>query len=558
MTNKGYGVFVQDTQNVSFEVASEKVSYVGFSVPGEQLTYNFIYGGTPKKIIEKYTELTGRPALPPAWSFGLWLSTSFTTDYDEKTALSFIDGMEKRNLPFSVFHFDCFWMKAFTWCDFEWDENTFSDVRGMIDRYKQKGIKINVWINPYVAQGTLFFKEGMDNRYFLLRRDGKGVKQVDWWQPGMAIVDFTNPEAKDWYTNKLKILLDYGVDAFKTDFGERIPIDVTYYNGATPESMHNYYTQIYNQTVFELLEKEKGKNQAVIFARSATAGGQKYPVHWGGDCSANYTSMAETLRGGLSLALSGFGFWSHDISGFEQTAKPDVYKRWVAFGMLSTHSRLHGSTSYRVPWLFDDESVDVLRHFTRIKHRLMPYLYAASLEAHHKGIPVMRPMMMEFVEDYTCQTLDMQYMLGSNLLCAPIFSEDGMAHYYLPKGRWTHLISNEVREGGQWYHEYFDYFSLPLYVKENSVLPLGGTSQKPEYNYLENMVLNIYEPLNNTPIEMKISSINQKETIRVKIEKQDENIIVEVDRVPLNCSAVIVNSEKYKEAIILMDKKNVL
>lgn len=131
--------------------------------------------------------------------------------------------------------------------------------------------------------------------------------------------------------------------------------------------MHNYYTQLYNKAVFEVLEENRGKSEAMLFARSATAGGQQFPVHWGGDCSANYDSMAESLRGGLSLGLSGFGFWSHDISGFERTAPPDIYKRWVAFGMLSSHSRLHGNESYRVPWLFDEESVDVLRYFTELR-----------------------------------------------------------------------------------------------------------------------------------------------------------------------------------------------
>ncbi len=226
----------------------------------------------------------------------------------------------------------------------------------------------------------------MKNGYFLQRQDGRGPKQVDMWQTGMALVDFTNPDASQWYRNKLKTLLDMGVDCFKTDFGERIPIDVTYYDGSNPKAMHNYYTYLYNKCVFELLEEERGDHEAVLFARSATAGCQKFPVHWGGDCSANYPSMAETLRGGLSFALSGFSFWSHDISGFEHTATPDVYKRWVAFGMLSTHSRLHGSTSYRVPWLFDDEANDVVRFFTKLKCRLMPYIFAEAIDATMTGV----------------------------------------------------------------------------------------------------------------------------------------------------------------------------
>lgn len=219
-------------------------------------------------------------------------------------------------------------------------------------------------------------------------------------------------KACKWYQGKLRSLLEMGVDCFKTDFGERIPIDVVYQDGSEPVSMHNYYAFLYNRCVFELLKEVKGQQEAVVFARSATAGGQQFPVHWGGDSSASYISMAETLRGGLSFAMSGFSFWSHDIGGFENTAPADVYKRWLAFGLLSSHSRLHGSGSYRVPWAFDEQACDVARYFVQLKCSLMPYLYAKAVEAHEDGTPVMRPMVFEFEDDPACQTLDMQYMLG--------------------------------------------------------------------------------------------------------------------------------------------------
>jgi alpha-D-xyloside xylohydrolase len=255
-----------------------------------------------------------------------------------------------------------------------------------------------------------------------------------------------------------------GVDAFKTDFGEKIPTAVRYHNGADPERMHNYYSYLYNQTVFNVLREVKGDGEAVVFARSATTGGQQFPVHWGGDNSSSYPSMAETLRGGLSLGLSGFGFWSHDISGFNDTATPDLYKRWVAFGLLSSHSRLHGSSSARIPWLFDDEAVDVLRFFNGLKRHVMPYLLDVAREAHEHGWPMLRAMVLEFPDDLACRYLDMQYMLGPALLVAPVFSADGMASYYLPAGEWRHLITGEVRPGPGWHTEQYDYFSLPLWV----------------------------------------------------------------------------------------------
>ncbi len=470
---------------------TEKVSKIQFSAAREGLEYILFDGPTPRSVLERYTRLTGRPRLPPAWSFGLWLTTSFTTNYDEATVSSFVAGMAERRIPLHVFHFDCFWMRGLHWCDFEWDPETFPNPEELLAKLKARGLRICVWINPYIAQQSRLFDEGRKNGYFLKRRDGR-VWQTDLWQGGMAIIDFTNPEACDWYAGHLKRLVRMGVDCFKTDFGERIPIDVDYHSDADPERMHNYYPQLYNRTVFDALEETRGQGEAVLFARSATAGGQTMPVHWGGDSYSTFESMAETLRGGLSLGLSGFAFWSHDISGFEKTASPSVYKRWCAFGLLSSHSRLHGSESYRVPWLFDDEAVDVLRFFTELKCRLMPYLYATAIEARDHGWPVMRAMLLEFPDDPGAETLDRQYMLGGALLVAPIFRDDGQATFYLPKGRWTHLLSNEeVAENG-WRVEKHDAFSLPLYVRANTLLAFGNVADRPNYDYVEGTIYRVY------------------------------------------------------------------
>jgi len=401
--------------------------------------------------------------------------------------------MEERGIPLSVFHFDCFWMKEFEWCNFEWDRDNFPDPQDMLDRLKAKDLKICVWINPYIAQKSKLFAEAAEKGYLIKRTNGD-VWQWDLWQAGMGIVDFTNPDACKWYTDHLRRLVNMGVDSFKTDFGERIPTeDVVYFDGSDPDKMHNYYSYKFNEVVFDLLKEEKGKQEAVLFARSSTAGGQKFPVHWGGDCDSTYEAMAESLRGGLSLTLSGFGYWSHDIGGFESTATPDVFKRWTAFGLLSSHSRFHGSTSYRVPWLFDEEAVDVTRHFTKLKNSLMPYLFNASVENNQTGVPVMRAMLLEFPEDPTSHMLDRQYMLGDSILVAPIFSDDSVVSYYLPKGKWTHLLTGDVVEGGTWRKEQYDYMSLPLFVKENSLLPIGANDDIPDYDYAEDVTFHVYE-----------------------------------------------------------------
>ena len=530
ISNKGYGVLVNHPERVSFEFGTENVTKAAFSVEGGSLDYFFFNGPTMKDVLTRYTALSGKPSLPAPWTFGLWLSTSFTTNYDEATVMSFIDGMLDRGIPLRTFHFDCFWMKAFHWTDFVWDEKVFPDPAGLLSRIKAKGLNICVWINPYIGQESILFAEGMEKGYFIKRPNGD-VWQWDMWQPGMALVDFTNPEACKWYQDKLEALLDMGVDCFKTDFGERIPVNCVYHDGSDPKKMHNYYTYLYNKVVFELLEKKRGKGEAVLFARSATVGGQKFPVHWGGDCWSDYESMEESLRGGLSLLMSGFGFWAHDIGGFEHTSTADVYKRWVAFGLLSSHSRLHGSQSYRVPWLYDEEAVDVVRTFTKLKASLMPYLYRTSIDTSRSGVPTMRSMVLEFTEDKNCYYLDKQYMLGDNLLVAPIFNDESMGSFYLPKGTWTDFFTGETVDGGIWVEKKYDYLHLPLMVRPNSIVAIGACDNKPDYDYADGAELRIYALTDGQKAETTVYGMAQNAELNVSVMKDGAQITIEAENI---------------------------
>ncbi len=534
LSSRGYGVFVNDTGPVSYEICSEQVSRAEFAVGGEKIDFMVIGGESMKDALSSYCALSGYPALPPSWSFGLWLTSSFTTSYDEKTVTSFVDGMKERGIPLSVFHYDCFWMKENEWCNFTWDKAMFPEPERMLARMKEKGLHICVWINPYIGQKSPLFKEAMDCNYLLNRENGD-VWQWDRWQSGMGLVDFTNPDAWKWYQDKLRALVRMGVDCFKTDFGERIPTDVSYFDGSDSVRMHNYYTYLYNKCVFSLLEEERGKGNAVVFARSATAGGQKFPVHWGGDCTSDYQSMAESLRGGLSLCMSGFSFWSHDIGGFQGTAPHDLYKRWVAFGLLSTHSRLHGGTSYRVPWLFSkegekngEEACAVTKHFSRLKCSLMPYIYSSAVMAHKTGVPTMRAMVLEFTDDKNTHYLDKQYMLGDSLMISPIFRESGEAEYYLPKGTWTHLLTNETRLGEKWYADTYDFFSLPIYVRENTILPIGNTDTSPDYSYFDSLTLHLFSVTDQA--ECLVWDEKARASLAVKAQRSGNKLSVSVDR----------------------------
>ncbi len=545
LSSKGYGVFVNDPGPVSFEICSEQVSRAQMSVPGEKIDLMIIGGRNMKESLSNYCDLTGYPALPPAWSFGLWLTSSFTTSYDEKTVTSFVDGMKKREIPLSVFHYDCFWMKENEWCNFEWDKATFPDPVSMLKRMKEKNLHVCVWINPYIGQKSPLFSEAMEKNYLLNRPNGD-VWQWDRWQSGMGLVDFTNPDAYKWYQDKLRTLIEMGVDCFKTDFGERIPTDVVYFDGSDSVRMHNYYTYLYNKCVFEVLENYKGRNKAILFARSATVGGQKFPVHWGGDCTADYLSMAESLRGGLSLCMSGFGFWSHDISGFANTAPHHLFKRWVAFGLLSTHSRLHGDSSYRVPWLFNkegetdgEEACAVTKHFAELKCSLMPYIFEKAVEANKIGVPVMRAMALEFENDKNALCLDTQYMLGESILVSPIFTEKGDADYYLPYGKWTHLLTNEIYDGGKWYSENYDFFSLPLFVRENTILPIGSETTRPDYDYGSGVTLHVFNL--EKYAERTVYDTEGREIFKVNGERSGKKLKFTFDKLPNNAKILLRN-----------------
>ena len=532
ISSNGYGVFVNSSDKVSYEIASDTVSKVSITVPGEEIEYFVMGGENLHEVLSNYTTLTGKPALPPAKTFGLWLSTSFTTTYDEETITSFIDGMAERDIPLQMFHFDCFWMKGYEWCNFDWDKTQFPDPPAMLKRLKERGLGICVWINPYIAQRSSLFDEGVKNGYFIKNTDGS-VFQCDMWQPGMAIVDFTNPEACEWYASKIRALCDMGVTVIKTDFGERIPTKVKYFSGEDPVKMHNYYTYLYNKLVFNVLKDYYGENQACLFARSATAGGQQFPVHWGGDCSAEYSSMAETLRGGLSLCASGFGYFSHDIGGFEATASPDVYKRWCAFGLMSTHSRLHGSTSYRVPWAYEEDTPEnpenacaVLRFFTKLKGRLMPYLFSQAVKTSSTGVPMMRAMVIDFAEDPACLFLDRQYMLGDNLLCAPVLSEDGVVQYYLPEGKWTDIITGETIEGGRYVKKKCSYLEMPVLAKPGSIIVYGDFNNSFEYDYINNANAVIYNLEDGKSSETEVYDIDANRVMSMKAERNGNEICV--------------------------------
>ena len=492
ITSRGYGVYVESTAKVSFEVATESVEKVRFSVEGEQLAYYVINGSDPKDVLSKYTEFMGRPALLPSWSFGMWMSSCYKTAFDEHSIVENVDKMKEAGIPISAYHLDFFWSKEYKITNFLWNPDTFKDPDTFVKNLHERDVRVNLWIHPYIPQRSEIFAEGLENGYFIKKTDGS-VWQTDNWQAGMAIVDFTNPAAYEWWQSKIIGLLDNYADAVAADFSEAIPTEgVNFFDGCDPKKMHNYYSYLYNKCVFEAVEKAKGKGKAFCLFRSGSAGSQKFPCHWGGDPDATYKSMAASLRAGLSAATSGFCFWTHDVTGFGGKATPDLYKRWCAYGLLISHTRLHGEDLPKEPWNYDEESVEVLKAFSQLKCKLMPYIYGLANVAHEEGIPVLRPMFFEFPADKGAAYLDAQYMLGDKLLVAPIMNDEGKGKYYLPEGVWTNYLTGEKVEGGKWQEDTYDYFSLPLMVRPNSII-VTGENGKPDYDFAAAPVVELFE-----------------------------------------------------------------
>lgn len=487
MSTRGFGVFVNSTCRMTHKIGSETTGRYFLEVEDDFLDWYFIYGPSFKRILDIYTDLTGKPPVPPKWSFGLWMSRS--TYEDRKELMEVCERLREEEVPCDVVHLDPSWMRDEHNTDLKWDEDDFPEPEEMIENLHDMGFKLCLWEHPYVPEDTAAFDEAMDKDYFI-RMDGSTyINPPGEFNPRpQGFVDFTNPDAVEWWKDKHRKLLDMGVDVFKTDFGEAIPEEAQFYNGLTGRRMHNYYPLLYNKTVFEVVEEKRGTG--LVWGRSAYAGSQKYPVHWGGDPRESFRDMANTLRGGLGYGMSGFAFWSHDIGGFTGEPDPELYIRWAQLGLLWSHSRCHGTTP-REPWEFGDEALSIFKKYANLRYRLIPYLFSYANIASKTGIPVLRPMVLEYQDDPITHTMDTQYMLGRELLVTPVLTREGKKNVYLPEGTWYDFWTGEKFEGPKNLNLTVDLDEVPIFVKSDSIVPLG-----PKRQYLdeleEEITLNVY------------------------------------------------------------------
>jgi alpha-D-xyloside xylohydrolase len=407
---------------------------------------------------------------------------------DAEQVRSVVERLRELDIPLDVVHVDPRWLEARKHhqrdgCDFVWDRAAFGEPEEFVEWLRERHVRLSLWENPYVWRDTAMYEEGKQKGYFALGPDGEPAPSLE--NPREAVVvDFTNPEAARWWQDKHRPYLRAGVSAFKPDYGEAVPKDARFSDGTTGLETHNVYPLLYNRAVWEVVEQERGKGEAILFSRSGYAGSQRYPLNWVGDTQCTFEGMAAALRAGLSLSLSGIAFWAHDIGGFVtpanpgQSPDPTLYIRWAQWGLLSSHSRFHGVRG-REPWWYGDEAVEVVRRFARLRYRLLPYLWTCAKEAVETATPVVRPLVLEYPDDPTTYHVDTEYLLGPWLLVAPVFDPQGRVRVYVPPGRWFDFWSGETVEGPRWLDITMPLDRLPVYVRDDSLLPFG-----PEQTYV--------------------------------------------------------------------------
>jgi len=502
LSSRNYGVFVDSVTPIRFDMAATNFATFSVVVPDTALDYYVIAGANPMEVIRRYSDLVGKPILPPKWAFGLWVSSGFTADSAEATVARARE-LREHEVPSSVLHLDCYWQKFGRWSDLDWDSDAYPDPERTLAEIKSLGFRVCLWINPYIGIESPRFRLAAERGWFLRKPDG-GVYVLQLWggsHPEVAILDLTQPDAVAWFQSRLRELLRMGADVFKTDFGEGIPFDAIANDRSTGEQLHNVYTLIYNDLVAGVTAEETGRaallagrtaeetthaellpraaakkttHAGMVWGRSTYAGGQRHAAQWAGDPNSTYQDLASTLRGGLSLSACGHAFWSHDIGGFHGQPTPDLYIRWAQFGLLSPLSRLHGMST-RLPWDYGEPALSIFRDMVRLRYRLLPYLYSCAMDAAETGEPIMRAVALAYPNDPALANIDLEYLLGPDLLVAPIYNAEGRRPVVFPPGGWVDVWSRQLIKGPSTRHIEVPLEQVPLFARADALIPTTDT-----------------------------------------------------------------------------------
>jgi alpha-D-xyloside xylohydrolase len=478
MSNRGYGMFVHTSAPATFDFGATFHGTNALMLGDDELDL-FVFLGQPKDILNEYTNLTGKAAMPPLWSFGLWMSR--ISYFSEEEVRGIAAKLRESRLPSDVIHIDTGWFEYDWRCDYRFSTSRFKDPAKMIADLRQQGFHISLWQLPYFVPKNRLFPEILEKKLYV--RDGNGNLPFE-----DAVLDFSNPATVTWYQDNLAGLLRMGVGAIKVDFGESAPLTGIYASGRSGFYEHNLYPLRYNKAVADITRQVSGEN--IIWARSAWAGSQRYPLHWGGDAAAMDIGMAATLRGGLSLGLSGFTFWSHDIGGFAAPTPEELYRRWMPFGMLTSHSRCHGIPP-KEPWLISAAFTDDFRRADELKYRLMPYVYAQARDSSARGLPMVRALFVEYPDDPGSWSIEDEYLFGSEILVAPLLESGSTGrNVYLPPGQWIDYQSGKTYAGG-WHDIQAGRIPVVMLVRDGAVIPhikLAQSTLEMDWSKLELVV----------------------------------------------------------------------
>ena len=483
-SNRGYGIFMHTSAPITADFGASYIGAQRLFMADEQIDF-FVFFGSPKDILNEYTNITGKSPMLPLWTFGTWMSR--ITYFSQEEGLEIARQLRQNKIPSDVIHFDTGWFGVDWQCDYEFAKDRFKDPKGMLDQLKRDGFHTCLWQLPYFTPKNRFFRELVDG--------GMAVKNAAGSLPYEdAVLDLSNPKTVKWYQDKIANLIKLGVGAIKCDFGEAAPYDGFYYSGRGGLYEHNLYPVRYNKALFEVIDslaKSQNPEGGVIWARSAWAGSQRYPLHWGGDAATTNTGMLGDLRGGLSFGLSGFSFWSHDMGGFVTASPEDIYRRWLPFGFLSSHTRAHGAPPTE-PWLISESFTKAFRQAAEMKYKLMPYVYAQAKDCSERGLPMVRALLVEFPDDPGAWLVEDEYMFGSQILVAPLLESGDSRTCYLPKGKWIDYQSGKVYDGG---YQTIKVGEIPcvILVRDGSLIPHVPLAQRTDQIQWEKVELKAYK-----------------------------------------------------------------
>lgn len=479
MSNRGYGVFMHTSAPATCDFGASYIGADRIFMEDEKMDF-FFFIGEPKEILDEYTNITGKSPMLPLWSFGTWMSRISYFTQDE--GLDIAKQLRANKIPADVIHFDTGWFGVDWQCDYEFSKDRFADPVAMLKTLKDKNFHTCLWQLPYFTPKNALFSEIIEKGLNVRNATG-GMPYED------AVLDFSNPEAVKWYQGHIAHLLSEGVATIKCDFGEAAPLGGLYHSGKTGLYEHNLYPLRYNKALWEVINRETG--EGIIWARSAWAGSQRYALHWGGDAATTNTGMLGDLRGGLSFGLSGFSFWSHDIGGFVTASPEDIYRRWLPFGFLSSHSRAHGAPPTE-PWLISKDFTDAFRACAEMKYKLMPYVYAQAKDCSNRGLPMVRALFIEFPDDPGAWNVEDEYMFGSQILVAPLLESGTERTCYLPKGKWIDYQTGKVYDGG---YQTIKAGKIPcvILVRDGSLIPHVPVAQSTAEIKWDKMELKAYK-----------------------------------------------------------------